>query len=77
MNTPDQPFEEEQAAFKEFLEQNPDLASDPRKIQILEYCLNNYININRELAALPIEVKLEKAGQMARNFLEGTDKKGL
>jgi hypothetical protein len=68
---------EEQAQFRVFLEQNPDLASDPRKVQIVEYCLKNYININRELAALPIEVKLEKAGQMARNFLEGTDKKEL
>jgi len=66
----DQPTEE-QAQLRDFMEQNPDLASDPRKVQIVEYCLKNYININRELAGLPIRAKLEKAGEIARNFLKG------
>ncbi len=63
---------EEQAHFQDFMARNPDLASEPRKVKLVEYCLNNYININRELAGLPLPAKLEKAGEMARNFLKRT-----
>ncbi len=60
---------EAQEATKDFLEKNQDLAGDPDKVEMVDFCLKNYVNINPSLASLPFREKLERAGQMAREFL--------
>ena len=63
-----QPIQTIQAAAGDFLNHNPDLASDRHKIQMVVFCLKNYISINPENAALPFREKLDRAGIMAREF---------
>lgn len=58
-----------QTAAGEFLNQNPDLADDRHKVQMVIFCLKNYVSINPENAALPFREKLDLAGIMAREFL--------
>jgi len=57
-----------QAAAGDFLNQNPDLAGDRHKVQMVVFCLKNYISLNPENAALPFREKLDQAGIMAREF---------
>jgi len=57
-----------QAAAGDFLNHNPDLAGDRHKVQMVVFCLKNYISINPENAALPFREKLDQAGIMAREF---------
>ncbi|MCK9377168.1 MAG: bifunctional DNA primase/polymerase [Syntrophobacterales bacterium] len=59
-----------QAAAADFLTRNPDLAGDRHKVQMVIFCLKNYITINPEYAALPFREKLDRAGGMARGFLQ-------
>jgi hypothetical protein len=59
-----------QAAAGEFLNQNPDLAGDRNKVQMVIFCLKNYVSLNPENAALPFREKLDLAGIMAREFLQ-------
>ena len=63
-----QQFQEIQAAVSAFLKQNPDLAEDRHKIQMVIFCLKNYISINPEYACLPFHEKLDRAGVMTRGF---------
>jgi hypothetical protein len=63
-----QQIQEIQAAANDFLNQNPDLADDRQKVQMVIFCLKNYISINPEYAALPFREKLDRAGIMARGF---------
>ncbi len=63
-----QPLAGVQSTLQEFLKENPDL-SDPTKVQMLQFCLKNYIDINPEHNGLPFRAKLEKAAKMAREFL--------
>jgi hypothetical protein len=56
---------------QEFLARNEDLAADPKAVQMLQFCLKNYIDINPEHGGLPFQEKLEMAGKMARDFLGG------
>jgi hypothetical protein len=63
-----QQFQEIQTAASDFLSQNPDLADDRHKIQMVIFCLKNYISLNPEYAALPFREKLDRAGIMARGF---------
>jgi hypothetical protein len=58
-----------QAAAADFLNHNADLASDRHKVQMVIFCLKNYISINPENAALPFREKLDRAGILAREFL--------
>jgi hypothetical protein len=58
-----------QAAAGDFLNHNPDLAGDRHKVQMVVFCLKNYISLNPENAALPFREKLDRAGIMAREFL--------
>jgi hypothetical protein len=58
-----------QAAAGDFLQHNPDLAGDRHKVQMVIFCLKNYISINPENAALPFREKLDRAGILAREFL--------
>jgi hypothetical protein len=52
----------------DFLQQNPDLAGDRHKVQMVVFCLKNYISLNPDNAALPFREKLDRAGTMAREF---------
>jgi hypothetical protein len=63
-----QQIQEIQAAAGDFLNQNPDLAGDRHKVQMVVFCLKNYISINPENAGLPFREKLNRAGVMAREF---------
>lgn len=63
-----QQLQEIQVAAADFLKQNPDLAMDRHQVQMVVFCLKNYISINPEFAALPFREKLERAGAMARGF---------
>jgi hypothetical protein len=57
-----------QSAASDFLTRNPDLAGDRHKVQMVIFCLKNYISINPEYAGLPFREKLDRAGSMARGF---------
>jgi hypothetical protein len=63
-----QQFQAIQAAAGDFLNQNPDLASDTDKVQMVLFCLKNYVSIDPGNAALPFREKLDQAGMMAREF---------
>jgi hypothetical protein len=63
-----QQIQEIQTAASDFLNQNPDLADDRHKVQMVIFCLRNYISINPDYAALPFREKLDRAGIMARGF---------
>ncbi len=63
-----QPLAGVQSTLQEFLAENPDL-ENPTKVQMLQFCLKNYIDINPEYNGLPFRSKLEKAAKMAREFL--------
>jgi hypothetical protein len=63
-----QQMQEIQVAAGDFLNQNPDLAGDQHKVQMVVFCLKNYVSINPENAALPFREKLAQAGVMAREF---------
>ena len=62
-------LQEVKAMVQDFFNNNPDLAEDQSKIQMVLFCLKNYISINPDYASLPFRDKLEKSGQMARSFL--------
>jgi hypothetical protein len=66
---PRQPLSEVRQAVDDFLSQNSDLASEERKIKMVDYCLKYYINNNKELAGLPLRERLARSGKMARSFL--------
>jgi hypothetical protein len=63
-----QKIQEIQAVAHDFLKQNPDLADDRHKVQMVIFCLRNYISINPEFAGLQFREKLDRAGVMARGF---------
>lgn len=56
------------ALFREFLAENPDLAS-PEQVRMLQFYLKNYIDINPENHGLPFKEKLAMAAKMVRDFL--------
>jgi hypothetical protein len=60
---------EMQRALKDFLVSHPDLAADPRKMEVLQYCFKHYVNFDPELRDLSIQEKLERASQMAMDFM--------
>jgi hypothetical protein len=64
-----QQWNEVQSATNEFLQTHPDLAGNRNSIQIVLFCLKNYVSINPESARWSFREKLEKAGVMAREFL--------
>ena len=68
-----QQFQEIQAAAGDFLNHNPDLAGDQNKVQMVVFCLKNYVSIDPENAALPFREKLDRAGIMAREFFQKRD----
>lgn len=61
--------QEIKSALRDFLLSRPDLAADPRRMEVLQYCFKHYINFDPELRDLTIQEKLERASQMAIDFL--------
>jgi hypothetical protein len=61
-------LQEVKAMVQDFLSQNHDLAEDRGKVQMVLFCLKNYVTINPEYSGLSFREKLEKAGEMARTF---------
>ncbi len=61
--------DEIEAAIQECLQENPDLAEDERKVEMLRYCLKNYVNFHPDLMGLPPKQKVAEACRMARDFL--------
>jgi hypothetical protein len=55
---------------RDFLSKNPDLAEDQDKVQMVLFCLKNYVSINPDFAGLSFRDKLDTAGQMAGSFLD-------
>jgi putative nucleotidyltransferase with HDIG domain len=53
----------------DFFSENLDLAEDQDKVQMVLFCLKNYVSIDPDFAGLSFRDKLEEAGQMARSFL--------
>lgn len=64
------PLSELKTVVQEFLKKNGDLASHPSSVQMLQFCLKNYIDLNPELNGLPLGEKLEMAGNLARKFMD-------
>jgi hypothetical protein len=64
-------WREVEKAARDFLDKNRDLAADVEKVRLVIFFLKNYISINPEWAGLPFRQKLERAGTMARAFLNG------
>lgn len=58
-----------QTALKDFLLRHPEMAADPRKMEVLQYCFKHYVNFDPELRDLSIQEKLERASQMAMDFM--------
>ncbi len=58
-----------QSALKDFLTSHPELAADPRKMEVLQYCFTHYVNFDPEFRDLSIQEKLERASQMAMDFM--------
>ena len=52
-----------------FLEQYPEFASSKSHLQCLCYCFDHYINYDPASRDLPLQKKIERAGEMAINFL--------
>jgi hypothetical protein len=64
-----QQWAEVQEAARDFLQTHPDLAANRSNIQLVLFCLKNYISINPEWARFSFREKLEQAGVMAQSFL--------
>ena len=62
-------FQEVKSMVQDFFSENPDLAEDQDKVQMVLFSLKHYVGINPEFGGLSFREKLEEAGQMARSFL--------
>ena len=52
-----------------FLSQHPEFTSAKSQLEILRYCYDHYINCDPMFRDLPLQEKLKKAGEMAKNFM--------
>jgi hypothetical protein len=52
-----------------FLAQYPEFTKSQSHLQVLQYCFDNYINMDPILRNLPLQEKLKRAGEMANNFM--------
>jgi hypothetical protein len=66
-------FLEVREATNDFLANHPDLSGDQAKVQMVLLCLKNYVNLDPQFAEMPVKMKLERAAQLARDFLEEMD----
>ena len=58
------------AALCEHLAENPDMAADREKVEMLQYCLYTYCRIHPDFADFSIEERVREAGKMAGEFLQ-------
>jgi hypothetical protein len=52
-----------------FLSQHPEFTSIKSQLDILRYCYDHYINRDPISRDLPIQEKIKRAGEMAKNFM--------
>jgi hypothetical protein len=52
-----------------FLSHNPEFNNNKMALDILHYCYDHYINCDPISRDLPLQEKLKKSGEMARNFI--------
>jgi hypothetical protein len=52
-----------------FLNQHPEFSSSKPHLDFLRYCFDYYINCDPVSRDLPLQEKLKKAGEMAKNFM--------
>jgi hypothetical protein len=52
-----------------FLAQYPEFTKSQSHLQFLQYCFDNYINMDPKSRDLPLQEKLKQAGEMSRNFM--------
>ncbi len=62
------------AALCEHLAENPDMARNLDKVEMLQYCLYTYCRINPDFADLTIKERVREASKMAGEFLRQLDK---
>ena len=67
-------LQEVKSMVQDFFSNNPDLAEDQDKVQMVLFSLKNYVSINPDFAGLSFRDKLEEAGQMTRSFLNQSAK---
>ncbi|MGD0217729.1 MAG: hypothetical protein ABSC45_09510 [Desulfobaccales bacterium] len=67
-------LQEVKSMVKDFLSKNPDLAEDQDNVQMVLFCLKNYVSIDPDFAGMSFQEKLEEAGRMARGFLKHSAK---
>ncbi len=58
-----------ETTINDCLKNTPDLLEDPAKLQMVQYCFKNYVNIDPGLSDLNLTERWERASQMAREFL--------
>ncbi len=52
-----------------FLAQHPEFTKSQSHLQFLQYCFDNYINMDPISRDLPLQEKLKQADEMAKNFM--------
>jgi hypothetical protein len=52
-----------------YLAQYPEFTKSQSHLQFLQYCFDNYINMDPISRDLPLQDKLKQAGEMAKNFM--------
>ncbi len=58
-----------QAALQEHLEENPDVAADTERVEMLRYCLYTYCRIHPDFADFTLRERVKAASHMAGEFL--------
>ncbi len=57
------------AALREHLEENPEMAADLEKVEMLQYCLYTYCRIHPDFADFTPKERVQEASRMACEFL--------
>lgn len=57
------------AALREHLEEHPEMAVDPQKMEMLRYCLYTYCRIHPDFADFTPKARVKEASRMACQFL--------
>jgi hypothetical protein len=52
-----------------YLAQYPEFTKSQSHLQFLQYCFDNYINMDPISRDLPLQEKLKQAGEKAKNFM--------
>jgi hypothetical protein len=63
-----QPSQDFEAALNQFLARHPEVAADPRRLEVVRYCYKYYVNYDPQYRDLPINDKLKQAIGMAGKF---------